>query len=102
MAENGAEAVDRCQTQSFDVILMDMQMPVMDGLTATRAIRAERGPNQQTPIVALSANAMDHHRKAWTDVGVEDFLAKPIDPETLITTLAYKASGHASAISEVA
>ncbi len=102
MAENGAEAVELCHRQAFDVILMDMQMPVMDGLAATQAIRAERGPNQATPIVALSANAMDHHRKAWADVGVDDFLAKPIDPESLITTLAYKASGHTAAISEVA
>jgi len=102
MAETGAEAVELCQTQSFDVILMDMQMPVMDGLTATRAIRGERGPNQATPIVALSANAMDHHRQAWAEVGVTDFLAKPIDPETLISTIAYKASGHTAAVSDVA
>ncbi len=102
MAETGAEAVELCQTKAFDVILMDMQMPAMDGLTATRAIRGERGPNQATPIVALSANAMDHHRQAWAEVGVADFLAKPIDPETLISTLAYKASGHTSAASDVA
>ena len=102
MAENGAEAVELCQSQTFDVILMDMQMPVMDGLTATRTLRAERGPNQATPIVALSANAMDHHRKAWADIGVEDFLAKPIDPESLITTLAYKAAGQTTSVSEVA
>ena len=102
MAETGAEAVDLCRTNSFDVIVMDMQMPVMDGLEATRAIRAGRGPNQATPIVALSANAMDHHRQAWADIGVDDFLTKPVDPEALITTLAYKASGCASAISEVA
>jgi signal transduction histidine kinase/ActR/RegA family two-component response regulator len=102
MAETGAEAVELCGTHSFDVIVMDMQMPVMDGLAATRAIRAGRGPNQATPIVALSANAMDHHRQAWADIGVDDFLTKPVDPEALITTLAYKASGCASAISEVA
>ena len=102
MAETGAEAVELCQAHTFDVILMDMQMPVMDGLAATRAIRARRGPNQATPIVALSANAMDHHRQAWADIGVDAFLTKPVDPEALITTLAYKASGCASAISEVA
>ena len=102
MAENGAEAVELCNTRKFDVIVMDMQMPVMDGLVATRTLRAGRGPNQSTPIVALSANAMDHHRKAWSDIGVDDFLTKPVDPEALITTLAYKASGCASAISEVA
>ena len=102
MAENGAEAVELCRTRPFDVIVMDMQMPVMDGLVATRTLRASPGPNQATPIVALSANAMDHHRKAWADIGVDDFLTKPVDPEALITTLAYKASGCASAISEVA
>jgi len=102
MAESGAEAVELCQTRVFDVIVMDMQMPVMDGLAATRAIRAGRGVNQATPIVALSANAMDHHRQAWAEIGVDDFLTKPVDPEALITTLAYKASGCASAISEVA
>jgi len=102
MAETGAEAVDLCRKRPFDVILMDMLMPVMDGLAATRAIRAGHGPNQATPIVALSASALDHHRKAWTEVGVEDFLAKPIDPEQLITMLAYKASGHTADINEVA
>ena len=102
MAETGAEAVDLCRARAFDVILMDMLMPVMDGLDATRAIRAGHGPNHATPIVALSASALDHHRKAWTEVGVEDFLAKPIDPEQLITMLAYKASGHTADISDVA
>ena len=102
MAENGLEAVELCHSRAFDVILMDMQMPAMDGVSATRAIRAERGPNQATPIIALSGNVMDHHRAAWSEVGVDDFLAKPIDPEHLITTLAYKASGFTAAISEVA
>jgi signal transduction histidine kinase/CheY-like chemotaxis protein len=102
MAENGVEAVELCHTRPFDVILMDMQMPAMDGLAATRAIRAERGPNQTTPIIALSGNVMDHHRQAWSEIGVDDFLAKPIDPEHLITTLAYKASGLTEAFSEVA
>ena len=102
MAENGAEAVALCHSRPFDVILMDMQMPAMDGLTATRAIRAERGPNQATPIIALSGNVMDHHRQAWAEIGVDDFLPKPIDPDHLITTLAYKASGLTEAFSEVA
>ena len=91
MAETGAEALDLCRSQRFDVILMDMQMPVMDGITATRQIRAEAGPNQHTPIVALTANALDFHVNAWAEVGVHDVLTKPIDPGRLIATLYDKA-----------
>ena len=91
MAQTGAEALDLCRSQRFDVILMDMQMPVMDGITATRRIRAEPGPNQTTPIVALTANAMDFHVNAWAEVGVQDVLTKPIDPSRLIATLYDKA-----------
>ena len=91
MAETGAEALDLCRSQRFDVILMDMQMPVMDGISATRLIRAEPGPNQTTPIVALTANALDFHVHAWAEVGVHDVLTKPIDPARLIATLYDKA-----------
>ena len=92
MADNGAEAVERCQMRRFDVILMDMQMPVLDGISATKQIRALRGPNQQTPIVALTANTMDYHRAAWAEVGVLDFLTKPIEPDVLISTLLARAN----------
>ena len=91
MADNGAAALDLCRSQRFDVILMDMQMPVMDGITATRRLRSEPGPNQMTPIVALTANALDFHLNAWTEVGVTDILTKPIDPGRLIATLYDKA-----------
>jgi len=63
--ENGAQAVDAMQTGTFDVVLMDTQMPVMDGLAATRAIRRHEescAGRPRTPIVMLSANAMSHHR----------------------------------------
>lgn len=86
-AENGREAVDIAVHQRFDAILMDMQMPIMDGLTATHAIRAA-GANTATPVIALTANAMDSHRAAWNDVGVAAFLTKPIDPEALAGSLA--------------
>ena len=66
---------------------MDMQMPVMDGLEATRRIR-QGGASLTTPIIALTANAMDTHRTAWDAVGVHAFLTKPIDPNLLILTLA--------------
>lgn len=85
-AENGLEAVEAAATQPFDAILMDMQMPVMDGLEASRRIRA-LGANRTTPLVALTANAMDIHRAAWTEVGAEAFLTKPIDPTVLARTL---------------
>ncbi|WP_051651086.1 ATP-binding protein [Brevundimonas bacteroides] len=87
LVENGAEAVEAAMSQPFDAILMDMQMPVMDGLTATARIRAE-GMNRKTPLIALTANAMDVHRAAWDAEGVHAFLTKPIDPVLLAATLA--------------
>lgn len=86
VVENGAEAVDAAAVQKFDAILMDMQMPIMDGPEASRAIR-RAGPNAQTPVVALTANALDTHRAVWTEAGVRHFLTKPIDPGLLIRTL---------------
>lgn len=86
-AANGQEAVEMARDARFDVVLMDMQMPVMDGLEATRVIRAE-GANTGTPVIALTANAMDNHRAAWAAVGVRAFLTKPIEPSLLVTTLA--------------
>ncbi len=86
LVENGQEAVDAARLEPFDVIVMDMQMPVMDGLDATLAIRSG-GLNARTPVVALTANAMDTHRARWDAVGVSAFLTKPIDPELLVSTL---------------
>ncbi len=85
-AENGEEAVEAAAAYRFDAILMDMQMPVMDGLTATRAIRAS-GRNLHTPVIALTANALATHRAAWEAVGVSGFLTKPIDPVRLANVL---------------
>ncbi len=87
-AEDGAKAVDRARAARFDLILMDMQMPVMDGPTATRAIRRADGPNRGTPIVAVSANVLPAHVKACMDAGMNDYLAKPITTETLLTKVA--------------
>jgi len=86
LVENGAQAVEAAGVEVFDAILMDMQMPVMDGLEATRRIRAG-GPNAATPVIALTANAMDVHRAAWDSAGVHAFLTKPIDPALLARTL---------------
>ena len=88
LVENGAEAVQAASVEPFDAILMDMQMPVMDGLEATRRIR-QGGVNGGTPVIALTANALDTHRAAWEAAGgVHAFLTKPIDPAMLAQTLA--------------
>ena len=83
--EDGAQAVELAAREVFDVILMDMQMPVMDGLEASRRIRARNGGGP--PIVALTANALDHHRAAWAAIGVDGFVSKPIAPADLYTAL---------------
>ncbi len=95
MVENGAEAVEAADTEPFDVILMDMQMPVMDGLEASRVIRQGAGLNARTPIIALTANALDHHRAAWAEAGVATFLTKPVDPRALTAALLAAASESA-------
>ena len=87
LVENGVEALEAAALEPFDAILMDMQMPVMDGLEATRRIR-QGGVNGGTPVIALTANALDTHRAAWDATGVHAFLTKPIDPVLLARTLA--------------
>ena len=85
-AENGQIAVEMASTDSFALILMDMRMPVMDGLSATRIIRRLSGYSA-TPIIALTANAFDEDRQACLDAGMSDYLTKPLRGDTLITTL---------------
>jgi len=87
MAENGADAVSAAERSTFDVIIMDMQMPVMCGLEAANTIRNGSGPNARTPIIALTANAFDDDRAMWLDAGAADFLTKPIDPARLIDSI---------------
>jgi PAS domain S-box-containing protein len=87
-AENGAEAVEAALREPFDLILMDLQMPGMDGTAATRAIRATSTANGLTPILALSANVLPDHLAACDAAGMDDHIGKPIQPMRLLTKVA--------------
>ncbi len=78
VASNGAVAVDMAAREQYDLILMDMQMPEMDGITATREIRGGNGLNKQTAIIAMTANASEEDRRACREVGMTGFEAKPV------------------------
>lgn len=88
-ASTGAQAVEMASSSAFDLILMDIQMPEMDGLTATRRIRErETLKGRETPIIALTANALAGDQKLCLEAGMDAFLAKPIHPEQLYEAIA--------------
>lgn len=82
-AVNGAEAIDVLEREPVDLVLMDVQMPVMDGYEATRRIRKE-SKYQHLPILAMTANAMVGDREQCIEAGMNDHLAKPIDLENML------------------
>jgi PAS domain S-box-containing protein len=86
LAEDGQVAIEKARTGHYALILMDMQMPVLDGLDATREIRQLPG-GEKTPIVAMTANAFAENRDQCINAGMDDFITKPVRPELLYTTL---------------
>ena len=99
MVENGAEAVSAIQSEDYDLVLMDMQMPVMDGPSASRAIRGLSGPASRTPIIALTANVLPEQIEQCRASGMQGHVAKPVDPRTLFVAIAeYARPAHEKAV----
>jgi len=96
-AENGQVALDRVAAEPFDIVLMDMQMPVMDGQTATRRLRAQ---GCALPIIALTANAMKGFERELEDAGFSGFQTKPIDVDALLQDLAQRLGAQAIATTD--
>ncbi|MDL2263630.1 response regulator [Synergistaceae bacterium OttesenSCG-928-I11] len=96
---SGMEALSACAAHSYDIIFMDHMMPIMDGLETARRIRAQKGPNERTPIVALTANVAGDTKDTFMHQGLDDFIGKPIEiaelSRVLGTWLPPEKFGHA-------
>ena len=99
VVENGAEAIEACRADDFDLVFMDVQMPVMDGMEATRRIRAAEAAAclPPVPIVALTANAMAGMREDYLAAGMNDYLAKPFQVDDLLAVVAKWCGGRPAA-----
>ncbi len=88
VVNNGADAIEAVRKDEFDMVLMDIQMPVMDGIEATRRIRALEDPSKsRVTIIALTANAMKGNAENYLAAGMDDYMSKPIDRSELRTLL---------------
>ncbi len=87
LASNGIEAIESVERQTYDVVLMDVQMPEMDGLEASRRINARWSNGPRPRIVAMTANAMAGDREACIAAGMDDYLTKPIRVDVLVDAL---------------
>ena len=86
VADNGRAALDMLHQENFDCVLMDVQMPVMDGIEATKLIRSDM-KLKGIPIIALTANALEIDRNYASKIGMNDYIAKPIEPSVLYSIL---------------
>jgi CheY-like chemotaxis protein len=99
LAANGQEAIDAVSTETYDVVLMDVQMPVMDGIAATATIRArEQVSHAHMPIVAVTADAMQGDKERFLAAGMDGYISKPIGRAELIATLAAAVPASAAAL----
>ncbi|MES2959432.1 MAG: ATP-binding protein [Pseudomonadota bacterium] len=98
VVDNGAIALREVQSGAYDLVLMDVQMPQMDGVSATHAIRALPGPQSRLPIIAMTANALDDDRKACIAAGMDDYVSKPIDLQQLAKAIERAAAGRVRAV----
>ncbi len=97
VADNGQEAIEQVHSKHIDIVLMDMQMPVMDGITATQNLRIEFDKNT-LPILAMTANAMEEDIQTCIDAGMNDHVTKPIDVEQLVKSILKYASAKISSL----
>jgi CheY-like chemotaxis protein len=95
VANNGKEALDKFGTSKYDIILMDIQMPIMDGILATKKIREiESSTNRHTPIIAITANALAGDKENCLAAGMNDYISKPFQPEVLIQKMRNLLTSH--------
>ena len=102
IVEDGQAALDKLANEAFDVVLMDMQMPVMDGLTATVALRLHEAATgaARTPVIMLTANALDDHVRASVEAGADRHLSKPIRADALIGAISEVIAEREAAVAE--
>jgi len=94
VAANGREAMNLIERERFDIVLMDVQMPEMDGFEATAALRErERGSGEHLPVIALTAHAMRGYEERCLEAGMDGYLAKPLKPESLFSVIAEVLAG---------
>jgi len=87
LASNGLEAVELCQKIKPDLILMDLGMPILNGLEAAKRIRSIETSNTRTPIIALTAHVFQEDQKACEEAGMDDFITKPFDENDVLTKI---------------
>ena len=101
VASNGREAVEVCKHQKVDMVLMDVQMPEMDGFEATAAIRrGENGNGARIPIIAMTAHALEGDKARCLKAGMDAYIAKPIKPDDLVALIEQLRQGVQSVASE--